>query len=221
MKNDIVWSEVDAYFIEKLITFDSTLEDVLQANKEAGIPEIDVSPPQGKLLNLLAKLKGAKTVLEIGTLGGYSSIWFARALPENGKVYTLEVEPAHAKVARQNIQNAGYTDQIEVIVGKALDSLPALIEKGLTFDLIFIDADKQNNPEYLKWAMKLASPGALIIADNVVRNGEVTDENSEDERVLGVRRFMDLLEKEPLIEATAIQTVGQKGYDGFIIGIVK
>lgn len=221
MRNDVVWSEVDEYFIEKLITLDSTFEHVLDANKEAGIPEIDVSPPQGKLLYLLTKMKAAKNVLEIGTLGGYSSLWFAHALPENGKVYTLEVEPEHAEIARQNIKRSGYEQQIEIIVGKALDTLPTLEAKGLKFDFIFIDADKENNPQYLNWALKLANPGALIIADNVVRNGEVIEENSDDKRVQGVRQFIDLLNKDPRIDSTAIQTVGQKGYDGFVMGIVR
>lgn len=216
-----VWKDVDEYFVDKLIPSDVTLEEVLQANKEAGIPEIDVSPPQGKLLYLLAKIKGAKNILEIGTLGGYSSIWLARALPETGKVFTLEIEPEYAKIAIQNIQNAGCASKVEVIVGKALETLPTLKEKGTFFDLIFIDADKPNNPHYLKWAIELANNGALIISDNVVRNGEVINEKSEDDRVQGVRKFMDILEKEPRIESTAIQTVGNKGYDGFVISIVK
>ncbi len=216
-----VWKYVDEYFIDKLIPFDETLEGVLQTNREAGIPEIDVSPTQGKLLYLLAKIKGAKNILEIGTLGGYSSIWFARALPETGKVYTLEIEPEYAKIAEQNIQKAGCASKVEVIVGKALDTLPTLKDKCPLFDLIFIDADKPNNPQYLKWALELANHGALIIGDNVVRNGEVIDEKSKDERVQGVRQFMDLLEKEPRIESTAVQTVGNKGYDGFVISIVN
>lgn len=216
-----VWKDVDEYFIDKLLPSDEILEGVLQANKEAGIPEIDVSPTQGKLLYLLAKIKGAKNILEIGTLGGYSSIWLARALPETGKVYTLEIDPEYAKIAIQNIQNAGCASKVEVIVGNALDTLPPLKEKGAFFDLIFIDADKPNNPHYLKWALELATNGALIIADNVVRNGEVIDGKSVDERVQGVRKFMDLLEKDPRIDSTAIQTVGNKGYDGFVISIVK
>lgn len=216
-----VWKDVDEYFIDKLIPSDVTLDGVLEANKEASIPEIDVSPTQGKLLYLLAKIKGAKNILEIGTLGGYSSIWLARALPETGKVYTLEIEPEYAKVAIKNIHNAGCSSKVEVIVGKALDTLPTLKEKGIFFDLIFIDADKPNNPNYLKWALELANNGALIISDNVVRNGEIIDERSEDDRVQGIRKFIDILEKEPCIESTAIQTVGNKGYDGFVISIVK
>jgi predicted O-methyltransferase YrrM len=222
MKNELAWNEVDEYFIDKLIPFDSILEHVLKTNKEAGIPEIDVSPTQGKLLYLLAKIKGAKNVLEIGTLGGYSSIWLSRALPENGKVYTLEIEPEYAKIAVKNIRHANCQNKVEVIVGKALDSLSDLKAKGVSpFDLIFIDADKPNNPHYLKWALDLAKPGTLIIADNVVRNGEVLDEISKDERVQGVRKFIELLENEHRIESTAIQTVGIKGYDGFVLSVVK
>jgi len=219
--NSTIWSKMDDYFINKLIPNDAILEQVLQANKEAGIPEIDVSPMQGKLLYLLTKIKNAKHVLEIGTLGGYSSIWFARALPENGRVYTLEINPEYAKIAKQNIGNAGFQNKVELYVGNALDTLPSLKEKGLSFDLIFIDADKQNNPHYLKWALELAKAGTLIIGDNVVRNGEVMDESSQDERVQGIRQFMDILKNNPLVESTAIQTVGSKGYDGFVLGVVK
>ncbi|MGE7843673.1 O-methyltransferase [Lysinibacillus sp. NPDC093712] len=221
MLTNNVWHDVDEYFIDKIIPFDETMENVLQTNKNAGIPEIDVSPTQGKLLYLLAKIKGAQNILEIGTLGGYSSIWLARALPESGKVYTLEIEPTYAEVAKQNILKAGCSSKVEVMVGNALHSLPTIKNSGLLFDLIFIDADKPNNPQYLKWALELANSGALIIADNVVRNGEVIDDKSEDERVQGVRQFMDLLEQEPRIESTAIQTVGIKGYDGFVLAIVK
>ncbi|MFJ5767705.1 O-methyltransferase [Lysinibacillus sp. NPDC093210] len=221
MLTNNVWHDVDEYFINKLIPFDETMENVLQTNKNAGIPEIDVSPTQGKLLYLLAKIKGAQNILEIGTLGGYSSIWLARALPESGKVYTLEIEPTYAEVAKQNILKAGCSSKVEVIVGNALHSLPTIKNSGHLFDLIFIDADKPNNPQYLKWALELANSGALIIADNVVRNGEVIDDKNEDERVQGVRRFIDLLEQEPRIESTAIQTVGIKGYDGFVLAIVK
>ena len=171
---------------------------------------------------LLAKIKGAKNILEIGTLGGYSSIWLARALPEIGKVYTLELEQAHAEVARKNIEYAGYQNKVEVIVGPALDSLSALQERGLPpFDLIFIDADKPNNPYYLQWALKLAESGALIIADNVVRDGEVINGESRDQRVQGVRKFMDMLKNDPRIESTALQTVGIKGYDGFVMSVLK
>lgn len=221
MLTNNIWHGVDEYFMEKLIPFDQTLDNVLQTNQDADIPEIDVSPTQGKLLYLLAKIKGAQNILEIGTLGGYSSIWLARALPETGKVYTLEIDPMYAEIAKQNISQAGCGNKVEVIVGDALDSLPILKESGPLFDFIFIDADKPNNPQYLKWALELANAGALIIADNVVRNGEVIDDTSEDERVQGVRQFMDLLQQNPRIEATAIQTVGIKGYDGFVLATVK
>ncbi|MGE8203436.1 O-methyltransferase [Heyndrickxia sp. NPDC080065] len=222
MGNELLWNRVDDYFMEKVLPSDEILEQVLTANREAGIPEIDVSPTQGKLLYLLAKMKGAKNVLEIGTLGGYSSIWLARALPENGRVYTLEVEQEYANIAERNIQVAGFQNKVEVIVGKALDTLPLLKDRGVApFDFIFIDADKPNNPQYLHLALELAEPGTVIVADNVVRNGEVIDEKSTDERVQGIRQFMDLLANEPRIESTAIQTVGSKGYDGFVLGVVK
>ncbi|MGY4793504.1 O-methyltransferase [Lysinibacillus fusiformis] len=216
-----VWQHVDDYFMNKLLPENEHLNAVLQANKAAGIPEIDVSPTQGKLLYLLAKMKGAANILEIGTLGGYSSICLAQALPPEGKIVTLEINEEYASVAKQNIENAGYEQQVEVIVGNALDTLPNLKKAELLFDFIFIDADKPYNPAYLQWALKLAHPGAIIIADNVVRNGAVTDENSEDERVRGVQKFMDLLKECPRIEATAIQTVGVKGYDGFVLARVN
>ncbi|MCR6525020.1 O-methyltransferase [Lysinibacillus capsici] len=216
-----VWQYVDDYFMTKLLPENEHLNTALQANKAAGIPEIDVSPTQGRLLYLLAKMKSAVNILEIGTLGGYSSICLAQALPQAGKVVTLEINEEYAKVAKQNIANAGYGQKVEVIVGNALDTLPNLKNAGLLFDFIFIDADKPNNPAYLKWALKLANSGALIIADNVVRSGEVINENSEDERVRGVQEFMDLVKANPRIEATAIQTVGVKGYDGFVLAVVN
>jgi len=216
-----VWNNVDGYFMDKLLPENSYLNAALQANKAAGIPEIDVSPTQGKLLYLLAKMKRAVNILEIGTLGGYSSICLAQALSNEGKVVTLEINEEYASVARQNIRNAGFEEKIEVIVGNALDTLPCLKRNGQLFDFIFIDADKPNNPEYLKWALKLANSGAIIMADNVVRNGAVTDVDSVDERVKGVQQFLDLLKEEARIEATAIQTVGVKGYDGFVLAIVN
>ncbi|MFK5709630.1 O-methyltransferase [Lysinibacillus boronitolerans] len=216
-----VWHNVDDYFMTKLLPENEHLNSALQANKAAGIPEIDVSPTQGRLLYLLAKMKSAVNILEVGTLGGYSSICLAQALPQAGKVVTLEINEEYAKVAKQNIANAGYGPKVEVIVGNALDTLPNLKNAGLLFDFIFIDADKPNNPAYLKWALKLANSGALIIADNVVRNGEVINENSEDERVRGVQEFIDLVKANPRIEATAIQTVGVKGYDGFVLAVVN
>jgi predicted O-methyltransferase YrrM len=222
MENDEKWIEVDQYFSTKLHATDSIMDEVLKSNAEANLPSIDVSPNQGKLLYLLAKLKGAKNILEIGTLGGYSSIWLARALPEDGRLITLEYSQMHAQVAEKNIKNAGLDNKIDVIVGPALDTLPTLKEKGFShFDLIFIDADKPNNPHYLKWALELSRPGTVIIGDNVVRNGQVVDEETEDLNIQGVRQFIDILSDESRIESTAIQTVGSKGYDGFVLGIVK
>ncbi|MGE7879246.1 O-methyltransferase [Peribacillus muralis] len=216
------WDEVDLYFSNKLHTTDHIMNSILKANEEAGLPAIDVSPNQGKFLHLLAKLCGAKSILEIGTLGGYSSVWLARALPEDGRLITLEYEEKHAKVAEANIKKAGVADKISIIVGAALDTLPKLKEQGLTsFDLIFIDADKVNNPEYLRWALKLSRPGTVIITDNVIRDGKVLDPDSEDPNVKGIRTFVDQLSEDPRIDSTVMQTVGMKGYDGFVIGRVK
>ncbi|WP_175406506.1 O-methyltransferase [Bacillus sp. FJAT-27264] len=216
------WSEVDHYFNSKLLAEDHMLDAVLAANSGAGLPAIDVAPNQGKLLHLLARMKGAKRILEIGTLGGYSTIWLARALPVEGKLVSLEFEHLHVQVAEDNLRAAGLADNVQVIEGPALESLAALEAQGVElFDFIFIDADKPNNPHYLQWALKLASPGAVIIADNVVRDGEVVNGDSGDDRVQGIRQFTDLLAAEPRIDATALQTVGSKGYDGFILGVVK
>ncbi|MCA1053778.1 O-methyltransferase [Rossellomorea aquimaris] len=214
-----VWQEVDQYFTEKLHKEDEVMEGVMKANERANLPSIDVSPNQGKLLHLLVKMKGAKRILEIGTLGGYSSIWMARALPEDGTLTTLEYSGKHAEVAKENMKAAGMDDKVTVLTGAALDTLPQL--KGQAFDFIFIDADKKNNPHYIKWAIELSSPGAVIITDNVVRGGKVTDTSIHDEDVRGVREFTDILSKEERIDSTAVQTVGSKGYDGFILGIVK
>lgn len=195
---------------------------MLKANAEAGLPAIDVSPNQGKLLYLLAKLKRAKNILEIGTLGGYSSVWLGRALPDDGHLITLEFDQKHARVARKNIGMAGLDKKIDVMVGPAIETLSTFEEKGYSnFDFIFIDADKPNNPNYLKWALKLARPGAVIIGDNVVRDGLVIDGDSNDLSVQGIRQFIDLLSEDSRIDSTAIQTVGAKGYDGFVLGIVK
>lgn len=214
------WKKADDYIISKLHSADPDMSYILKANEGAGLPEIDVAPNQGKQLYLLAKMKGANRILEIGTLGGYSSIWLARALPEEGKLITLEYEKKHANVAMENMKKAGLDQKIEIIVGAALDTLPTLQDQE-PFDFIFIDADKVNYPGYFEWAMKLSKPGTVILGDNVVRGGKVIDENSGDESVNGVRTLMELLSEEPGIEATAIQTVGSKGYDGFVLGIVK
>lgn len=216
------WSKVDAYFNDKLLAPDRVLDAVLDANAGAGLPAIDVAPNQGKLLYLLAKMKGAVNILEIGTLGGYSTIWLARALPEAGRLVSLEFEHDHVVMAEDNLRLAGLAGKVEVIEGPALDTLATLEARGYApFDFIFIDADKPNNPHYLKWALQLARTGAVIVADNVVREGEVIQAESTDDRVQGIRHFMDLLSAEPRIEATALQTVGSKGYDGFVLGIVS
>ncbi len=220
--NTPLWNDVDIYFSSKLQESDPIMDSILKANAEAGLPAIDVSPNQGKLLYLLAKLKGVKNILEIGTLGGYSSVWLARALPEEGHLITLEYSKKHAKVANENVRNAGLENKIDIIVGQALETLPTLEKKGFpSFDLIFIDADKPNNPNYFKWALELSKPGTVIIADNVVRNGKVIEDDTEDSNVQGIRQFIDLLSEESRIDSTAIQTVGSKGYDGFVLGVVK
>ncbi|MDI4647702.1 O-methyltransferase [Cohnella hashimotonis] len=216
------WTAVDRYIEERLIPKDEALEKALSANRDAGLPSIDVAANQGKLLHLLARMQGAKRILEIGTLGGYSTIWLARALPADGKLVTLELEPHYAGVARRNFAHAGVDGLIEVKVGPALAQLSLMAEEGeAPFDLIFIDADKPNNPAYLGLALKLSRPGTVIIGDNVVRDGEILREDSADDRVQGIRGFFDMLAAEPGVDATAIQTVGVKGYDGFAIGIVS
>ncbi|MDZ7966665.1 MAG: O-methyltransferase [Nostoc sp. DedSLP03] len=199
---------------------DPALDQALQTSAAAGLPPHNVSPNQGKLLLLLAQIQGAQSILEIGTLGGYSTIWLARALPSNGRLITLEAAPKHAEVARANIAHAGLSEVVDLRLGQALSTLPQIAAEGHTFDLIFIDADKPSNPDYFAWALKLSRPGSLIIADNVVRNGAVIDSSSNDPSVQGVRCFNELLASEPRVNATAIQTVGSKGYDGFAIAIV-
>jgi predicted O-methyltransferase YrrM len=215
------WTEVDRYITETLVGSDPQLEAALRANAAAGLPSIDVAPNQGKLLHLLALTAGARRILEIGTLGGYSTIWLARALPPGGKLLTLEFEPKHAEVARANIDRAGFSTVVEVRVGAAADSLAQLDrERTGPFDLIFIDADKQNMAVYLEWALKLSRRGTLIVADNVVREGAVVEAASTDQAVVGVRAMFAMMAAEPRLSATAIQTVGSKGYDGFAIAVV-
>jgi predicted O-methyltransferase YrrM len=215
------WTAVDDYFNQLFIPPDAALEAALQATADAGIPAINVAPNQGKLLHLFARMHGAKTILEVGTLGGYSTIWLARALPEGGRLITLELDPKHAKVARANIERAGLADKVEVRVGSAHDTLPLLADEGLPpFDLVFIDADKPSNPVYLEWALKLTRPGSVIIIDNVVRNGGVSDPFSRDANVQGVRQALADIMANPRLSATALQTVGSKGYDGFALALV-
>jgi predicted O-methyltransferase YrrM len=216
-----VWTEVDRYITDLLVPPDPALSAALQTSDTAGLPQINVSPAQGKLLQLLARVQGARTILEIGTLGGYSTVWLARALPPDGRLITLESDPKHAEIARANIACAGLADIVELRLGRALDTLPQLVaEKRAPFDVIFIDADKPGYPDYFAWALRLSRRGTLIIADNVVRKGAVADAASSDPLVQGIRRFMDLVAAEPRVSATAIQTVGSKGYDGFAIALV-
>ncbi len=215
------WTAVDRYITDLLVPPDPVLDAVLQACAAADLPPHNVSPNQGKLLQLLARVQGAHTILEIGTLGAYSTIWLARALPADGSLVTLEADPKHAEVARANIARAGLADVVDLRLGRALSTLPQLAAEGRgPFDLIFIDADKPSNPDYFAWALKLSRRGSLIVADNVVRNGAVVDAKSGDPSVQGVRRFNELLAESPQVSATAIQTVGSKGYDGFAIAIV-
>ena len=215
------WTEVDRYITDHLVPPEPVLDAALQASTEAGLPEISVSPNQGKLLWLLARISGAHSVLEIGTLGGYSTIWLARALPPGGRLVTLEADPKHAAVARQNLEAAGLERIVDVRVGRALEILPQLVSEGAgPFDLVFIDADKPNTPEYFTWGLKLARRGSVVIVDNVVRNGALIDADSEDPAVQGMRRFLELLANEPRVTATAIQTVGSKGYDGLALALV-
>jgi predicted O-methyltransferase YrrM len=215
-----LWTAVDRYLGDLLVSADPALKAALANSATAGLPAINVSPVQGKLLHLLARAIGARNVLEIGTLGGYSTIWLARALPDGGRVISLEADARHAEVARANIARAGLENKVEVRLGMAMDLLPALTERAEPFDIVFIDADKPNNAAYFDWAMKLSRPGSIIVVDNVVRDGDVIDAESDSPAVLGVRRFLERLAAEPRVSATAIQTVGAKGYDGFAIALV-
>lgn len=212
------WSAVDDYFANLLVPSDDYLRAALIENGASGLPPVDVSATQGKMLALFARMVGARHILEIGTLGAYSTIWMARALPPGGKVVTIEFNEKHAEVARRNIEHAGLREVIELHVGNALDVLPKLPGP---FDMIFIDADKPNNPNYIRWALRLSRPGTVIIGDNVVRGGAVVDPASKDPNVKGVREFLEIIAKEPRLDATAIQTVGEKGWDGFSLAIVR
>jgi len=220
MSEDL-WTDVDKYFSDRLLPDDQALESALEASVAAGLPAIAVSPNQGKLLQIFAQLLGARTILELGTLGGYSTIWMARGMRAGGRIITLEIDPNHAEVARENIERAGLQDIVEIRIGSALEILPRLSAEGRgPFDLIFIDADKPNIPAYFDWALKMSRPGALIIVDNVVRDGAVIDGESTDLSVQGVRGFIDHLGAESRASGTVIQTVGIKGYDGLAVVLV-
>lgn len=221
MGDEQTWVAVERYFSDVLGLADPALAATLAASADAGLPAINVSPTQGKLLNLLARAVGARAILEIGTLGGYSAIWLARALPPDGRLITLEADPAHATVARANIARAGLESVVDVWLGQAIETLPHLEREGLgPFDLVFIDADKPNNTAYFDWALRLSRPGSLIVVDNVVRDGKVADTKNDDASVQGVRRLIDRVAAEPRVSATALQTVGSKGYDGFLLALV-
>jgi predicted O-methyltransferase YrrM len=220
------WTAVDSYITDLLVPEDAALEEAQQATADAGMPPIAVTPNLGKLLGLLAQVRGARTILELGTLGGYSTIWLARALPAGGRLITLEAQPEYAELARENIARAGLAETVELRVGPALETLPELVAEGAgPFDLIFIDADKKNNPGYFDWALQLSRPGTLIVVDNVVRGGAILEPDAGDptvgnEGIRGVRLFFERLAAEPRVSATAIQTVGSKGYDGFALVVV-
>ncbi|MFE5586660.1 O-methyltransferase [Kitasatospora sp. NPDC056531] len=216
------WDAVDAYFSEQLVGHDPALEAATAAADAAGLPSIAVAPNQGKLLHLLALAQGARRILEVGTLGGYSTIWLARALPADGTLISLELDPKHAEVARGNLARAGLEKVAEVRLGRAADSLAALVEQGVEpFDLVFIDADKPSNPEYFRRALQLTRPGSLIIVDNVVRGGAIADAASTDPAVVATRALHELIAAEPRVTATSVQTVGSKGYDGFTLARVQ
>ena len=215
---EVQWREVDQFFSEALIAPDRVLESALESSRAAGLPEINVSPTQGKLLEMLARILNARSILEIGTLGAYSTIWLARGMQSGSRLITLEADPAHAAVARANIARAGLQSVVELRLGSASETLPQISAEGRgPFDLIFIDADKQNIPTYFEWALKLSRPGSVIVVDNVVRGGRVIDSNSDDPDIQGVRRFIEMLGTNATVSGTAIQTVGVKGYDGFAI----
>ncbi|MBV8976130.1 MAG: O-methyltransferase [Alphaproteobacteria bacterium] len=215
--SETLWRDVDSYFDEVLVAEDEALVAARDNSRAAGLPDIAVAPNQGKLLHLLARTVKARRILEVGTLGGYSTIWMARALPQDGELITLEHNPHHAEVARANFARAGLASKIQVIVGPAIEALPSL---SGPFDLSFIDADKRSNPDYFRWALKLSRRGSLIVIDNVVRGGRVLDGASSDPDVQGIRRCYEALAAEPRVVATAIQTVGIKGHDGLAIALV-
>ena len=215
------WTEVDRYLDEVLVGSDPALDAALADVDAAGMPAISVTPTLGKLLYILARMVGARRILEVGTLGGYSTIWLARAVPARGQVVSLEIDAGNAAVAAASLQRAGVADRVDIRIGRAVDTLAALEVAGVEpFDLVFIDADKQSNPEYLAWALRLTHVGSVIIVDNVVRGGAVADSTTTDPSILGIRRMNELIAAEPRLLTTAIQTVGSKGYDGFAIALV-
>ena len=215
------WTAVDAYITESLVGSDHALDAALESNAAAGLPSIDVAPNQGKLLHLLAKMQRARRILEIGTLGGYSTIWLARALPAGGKLVTLEVSPKHARVAKKNLERAGLSKRVEILLGPALESLAKLhARRAAPFDFIFIDADKENIPAYLEGSLKVSRVGTVLVIDNVVRDGAILNPRGADAQVKGVRTMFDMLAAERRLSATAIQTVGAKGWDGFALAVV-
>lgn len=217
-----LWSRVDGYFNDLLVREDNGLSSAAKANRKAGLPAIDVPPTMGKLLALLVQISGARRVLEIGTLGAYSTIWLARAVPDDGMVVTLELDRRHADIAKANLTRASVLNRVDLRIGPAEESLRGLVDAGeAPFDFIFIDADKKSLPEYLEWAIKLARAGTVIVADNVVRDGEVVNSSTTDPHVQGVRRFIELLSGHPRLTGTALQTVCGKGYDGFAIAVVS
>ncbi|MDA8311770.1 MAG: O-methyltransferase [Actinomycetota bacterium] len=219
--DDTIWQDVDRFFTGTLLPQDPVFEETLRAADDAGLPQIGVSPPQGMLLHVLVRAIGARRVLEIGTLAGYSTIWMARAVPAGGSVVTLELDSHHAEVARRNFSRAGVDGVVELRLGPALESLARIEEEGRgPFDLVFVDADKRTYPEYLRWALRLARPGTLVVVDNVVRDGKILEAGSQDPTTDGVRRALELMGEEPRLVGTAIQTVGSKGYDGFAVALV-
>ncbi len=219
--DDTLWTEVDRFYTDTLLPDDPVLEQARRAGDEAGLPPIGVSPPQGMLLHLLVRAVGARRVLEIGTLAGYSTIWMARAVGGGGTVITLELDPHHAEVARRNFERAGVAGVVDLRLGPALDSLAAIEEEGGDpFDLVFVDADKGAYPDYVRWALRLSRPGTLVVVDNVVRDGAILDVGSDDPAATGTRGALELMGREPRLLATALQTVGSKGYDGFALALV-
>lgn len=216
------WRDVDRYLSDLLARPDAALAETIESSTREGLPQIELAPTHAKLLHLLARMTRARRVLEVGTLGGYSTIWLARALPDDGRVISLEFVPHHAEVARANLERAGLNDRIEVRVAPAAESLEALVHEGAEpFDLVFLDADKASNAVYLEWALQLTHPGSVIVCDNVVRGGRVLDESGDDADIAGIRTFLELVANDPRVDATAIQTVGFKGWDGFALALVN